>query len=295
VCPIETNRDRLAGAVREPCRSTSIEPPSSGQVERVVNSACRRYEEVFAEQVMARLGPTVCARLGEPLERPHVLAELKAGPGPLGLDTLLTKITKLATARSLGLGEAVFTETSDQRLGEYHRLFGLHLIGREKTAEGIRFRLRAEPGVEVQVRDSCTLSGTSRRAQLSPVGRHERGAEGRRAVRRARHSRSGRPPRDRAHQRRAVRRARPAARAEACPDGRRTGGGIRGALFDEMPAGDEGGARTSRLIVRIIGDPAKEMRNWTGPARPRARSAIATWRPSGAHCPAFPRRSCGSG
>ncbi|MEV7043612.1 TetR family transcriptional regulator [Amycolatopsis sp. NPDC051061] len=39
-----------------------------------------------------------------------------------------------------------------------------------------------------------------------------------------------------------------------------------GPLFDEMPAGDEGGARTSRLIVRIIGDPAEEMRDWTGPA-----------------------------
>ncbi len=114
VCPIETNRDRLAEAVRERCRSTSIEPPTSGQVERVVNSACRRFEEAFAEQVMARLGATVCARLEELLGRPHVLAELKADPGPLGLDTLLTEIGKLATARSLGLSEAVFTETSDQ-------------------------------------------------------------------------------------------------------------------------------------------------------------------------------------
>ncbi|WP_027346271.1 TetR/AcrR family transcriptional regulator [Hamadaea tsunoensis] len=39
-----------------------------------------------------------------------------------------------------------------------------------------------------------------------------------------------------------------------------------GPLFDEMPAGDEGGARTSRLIVTILSDPAEEMRNWTGPA-----------------------------
>lgn len=54
VCPVETNRDRLAGAARERCRSTSIEPPTSGQVERVVNSGCRRFEEAFAEQVMAR-------------------------------------------------------------------------------------------------------------------------------------------------------------------------------------------------------------------------------------------------
>src|SRR5689334_8343340 len=39
-----------------------------------------------------------------------------------------------------------------------------------------------------------------------------------------------------------------------------------GPMFDGMPAGDEGGARTSRLIVTIIVDPAEEMRSWTGPA-----------------------------
>lgn len=44
-------------------------------------------------------------------------------------------------------------DTAQQRLDEYHHLFGRYLVGREKTAEGIRFRLRAEPGVEEQVRD----------------------------------------------------------------------------------------------------------------------------------------------
>ncbi len=44
-----------------------------------------------------------------------------------------------------------------------------------------------------------------------------------------------------------------------------------GPLFDEMPAGDEGGARTSRLIVRIIGDPSEEMRTWTGSAEDAVR------------------------
>ncbi|MGW7295457.1 TetR/AcrR family transcriptional regulator [Streptomyces xiamenensis] len=38
-----------------------------------------------------------------------------------------------------------------------------------------------------------------------------------------------------------------------------------GPLFDEMPAGDESGARTSRLIVTILSDPAEEARSWTGP------------------------------
>jgi len=38
-----------------------------------------------------------------------------------------------------------------------------------------------------------------------------------------------------------------------------------GPLFDEMSADDEGGARTSRLIVTILSDPAEEARSWTGP------------------------------
>lgn len=44
-----------------------------------------------------------------------------------------------------------------------------------------------------------------------------------------------------------------------------------GPLFDEMPNGNEVGARTSRLIVTIISDPAEEMRNWTGPAEDSVR------------------------
>ena len=44
-----------------------------------------------------------------------------------------------------------------------------------------------------------------------------------------------------------------------------------GPLFDKMPADAEGGARTSRLIVTIFGDPAEEMRNWTGPAEDKVR------------------------
>jgi AcrR family transcriptional regulator len=44
-----------------------------------------------------------------------------------------------------------------------------------------------------------------------------------------------------------------------------------GPMFDEMQAGDEGGARTSRLIVTIISDPAEEVRAWPGPAEDAVR------------------------
>jgi AcrR family transcriptional regulator len=44
-----------------------------------------------------------------------------------------------------------------------------------------------------------------------------------------------------------------------------------GPLFEGMPAGDERGARTSRLIVTILGDPAEEARDWTGSAEDTVR------------------------
>ncbi|MGW4058576.1 hypothetical protein ACWEGE_09850 [Amycolatopsis sp. NPDC004747] len=44
-------------------------------------------------------------------------------------------------------------DTDEQRLAEYRRLFAQALAGRERTAEGIRFRFRAAPGVESWVRD----------------------------------------------------------------------------------------------------------------------------------------------
>jgi hypothetical protein len=44
-------------------------------------------------------------------------------------------------------------DTAEERMAEYGRLFARSLTGRERTAGGIRFRFRAEDGVEGWVRD----------------------------------------------------------------------------------------------------------------------------------------------
>jgi hypothetical protein len=43
-------------------------------------------------------------------------------------------------------------DTGEERMAEYGRLFARHLVGRERTSEGIRFRFRAADGVESWVR-----------------------------------------------------------------------------------------------------------------------------------------------
>lgn len=44
-------------------------------------------------------------------------------------------------------------DTAEERLGEYRRLFGRDLIGRERTEEGIRFRFRTRDGLATEIRD----------------------------------------------------------------------------------------------------------------------------------------------
>ena len=43
-------------------------------------------------------------------------------------------------------------DTGEERMAEYGRLFAQHLVGRERTGEGIRFRFRAADGVDAWVR-----------------------------------------------------------------------------------------------------------------------------------------------
>ena len=119
VCPVETHEEQLASAVLRRCRSEKVEPPAAGQVDRVVVSAVRRHEEAFATATVARMGPEVSGRVGGLLDEDGLLAELKADPGPLGLDTLFAEISKLGTVKALGLPESLFTETSDRLVADW--------------------------------------------------------------------------------------------------------------------------------------------------------------------------------
>jgi len=113
-CPVEQDRGRLDAAVRQRCRSEGIEPPTEGQVERVISSALRRHEAAFAAEIVGELGPAGCDRLQGLLASEGLLAEVKADPGPLGLDTLLSEIAKLEAVRELRLPENLFAEKSDR-------------------------------------------------------------------------------------------------------------------------------------------------------------------------------------
>jgi TnpA family transposase len=144
VCPVETARRRLAAALRQRCRTELIEPPAEGQIERVVASALRRFEDAFAAGVVTRLGSGACARLEGLLGQDGRLAALKADPGPLGLDTLLAEVGKLNAVRAVGLPGDLFVEASDRIVAAWRaraaRMFPSDFSG---CAPAVRYTLLA--------------------------------------------------------------------------------------------------------------------------------------------------------
>ncbi len=125
VCPSEFTEERLKAALLRRCRAERIEPP--GRIGRILGAAQTAFEQQFCDQTVARLAEPAIGRLealvtdadalsgAEPLGGGRgALVELKADPGPLGLETLVTEIAKLERVRALGLPPDLFTGVAEQ-------------------------------------------------------------------------------------------------------------------------------------------------------------------------------------
>jgi DNA-binding transcriptional regulator YbjK len=62
-------------------------------------------------------------------------------------------MTDSQTAPAVACDMTGAPDTPQQRLAEYARLFEAAFVSRERTAAGVRWRLRADPGVEAWARD----------------------------------------------------------------------------------------------------------------------------------------------
>jgi len=128
VCPSELNEDRQREAVLARCRAEKIEPP--GRMSRIIGSANRIADERFCALTISRLSADVAQSLwsliadtgdvGEDEEdEPSFFTELKADPGKLGLETLLSEITKLKRVRAIGLPPDLFTDVAEKRIARW--------------------------------------------------------------------------------------------------------------------------------------------------------------------------------
>ncbi|QGK70023.1 Tn3 family transposase [Allosaccharopolyspora coralli] len=117
VCPVELREDRLRQAVLVRCRADGIEPP--GRLDRIIGSARSTFEQRFCHRTVERLPEASVAALEVLIAEDDsagrgLLAELKADPGQIGLETVLAEIDKLTAVWQLGLPEGLFTDTSER-------------------------------------------------------------------------------------------------------------------------------------------------------------------------------------
>lgn len=116
VCPVELRDVQLGEALLVRCRAERLEPP--GRANRIIGSARTRFERQFCDLTVSRL-PDDCSRRLEALVAGDgtgrgLLAELKADPGQVSLDTLLREIEKLEAVKALQLPSALFADCSER-------------------------------------------------------------------------------------------------------------------------------------------------------------------------------------
>jgi TnpA family transposase len=111
VCPVELRDEQLREALLVQCRAERLEPP--GRVDRIIGSARAAFEQQFCDRIVNRLGEHCAERL-EDLASRQLLAELKADPGQVGLETLLREIDKLNGIRRLRLPADLFAHASEK-------------------------------------------------------------------------------------------------------------------------------------------------------------------------------------
>jgi len=114
------SRDQAAEAVVDWCRIEKIEPPFSGQIDRLVGTAVRRWEDESIAVINGRLTDRSCNLLDDLVgdKQRERLTWLRADPGAVGVDSVLGELDKLEVLRSFrvptGLGDGFARRMIDQ-------------------------------------------------------------------------------------------------------------------------------------------------------------------------------------
>ncbi|MGW2331114.1 hypothetical protein ACWC5C_35905 [Streptomyces sp. NPDC001700] len=144
-CPVELVEDRQREALLVECRARKIEPPG-------------RWPLVAEDNE----------------DGAGLLALLKRDPGAVGLDSLLTEITKLNDVRRLGLPEGLFAGCSEKLPAAWRsRAIKMYPSDFRDTAEDARITLLAEAKANEKVFKAKVR--TTLRSSYSSYHRHSKG------------------------------------------------------------------------------------------------------------------------
>lgn len=149
VCPVELREERLREALLARCRAEKLEPPAQSRIGRVMGSAKAAAEQSFCAKTVARLSEESVARLEELVAEEEsgdgvgsragsgrgMLAELKADPVRVSLETVKRETRKLERVRAIGLPDDLFEGVSEKLVGAW----------RERAARSYPSDLRGSP------------------------------------------------------------------------------------------------------------------------------------------------------
>lgn len=129
VAHAERRPDRVREELLSEFGRLRIEPPTAGRILRMVRSALRSAEQNWALRIAGRLDPSATGRLlnliatsedDEPDEVIHWAASLfaliKASPGNVSLESMMTEIGKLQAVRALDLPAGLFADVAPKVL-----------------------------------------------------------------------------------------------------------------------------------------------------------------------------------
>jgi TnpA family transposase len=138
VVATEQRSDPLKEIVYQRFRELHLEPPTPGQIERLIRSSLHKQETQFCAETLSKLPPQTFSQidailsLEEEVNNALDLEEakkirqsdfhyLKTDPGPVGLDSFLTEVDKLKRLRRVGLPANLFEKVSPKVLQTYRQ------------------------------------------------------------------------------------------------------------------------------------------------------------------------------
>jgi len=127
----ERRPDRVRDELLVEFRQLRIESPTPGRVLRMVRSALRAAEQDWTSRIAGRLDRSVTSRLldlvavadddtdGVDEEPGSLLALIRASPGNVSLESMMTEIGKLKAVRALGLPAGLFADVAPRILDDW--------------------------------------------------------------------------------------------------------------------------------------------------------------------------------
>jgi TnpA family transposase len=128
VCEAERRPELVRDELLVRCRAERIEPPAAGRIDRIVRSALHQAEQALTARITARLPVDVAGRLralvavdvpDDDAGEESVLALIKSVPGNVSLESMLTEIRKLRSARAIGLPGDLFADVTPRVLASW--------------------------------------------------------------------------------------------------------------------------------------------------------------------------------